>query len=87
MNVRIINPGSRVRMSRALRTAMRWNGSRRHVREFGRCIGVVIGLVDYGEQQGPEVDVRWEPSGLQYAYNPSQRPRPEGRNLKEPKGD
>lgn len=71
MIVRLINTGSRVRMSRSLRTAMRWSGSRRHVREFGRCVGVVLDLVDYGTQNGPEVNVRWEPSGLRYGYNPN----------------
>lgn len=74
-------PGDVVRMTRTFRTMMRWSSpplwrgrrrvypSRRHIREFGRCVGVVIGLVDYGTQQGPEIDVRWQPSGLRYAYD------------------
>lgn len=41
-----------------------------HIKEFGDCIGIVIGLVDYGSQQGPEVDVRWQPSNLRYGYHP-----------------
>lgn len=70
--------GDRVRFTRAYRTWMRWarNPStgryhqRWHVREFGRCVGVVLGPVDFGTQLGPEVDVRWEPSGLKYGYEP-----------------
>jgi hypothetical protein len=56
---------------------MRWI-----VREFGRCIGVILGPVDYnnckpGDPEydpskiGPELDVRWQPSGLRYGYDPS----------------
>lgn len=33
-------------------------------------MGIVLGPTDYGTQQGPEVDVRWLPSGLRYAYSP-----------------
>lgn len=42
-----------------------------HIEEFGECEGVVQGLTDYGSQKGPEVDVRWQPSNLRYAYHPS----------------
>lgn len=45
--------------------------STEHVEEFGNCEGVVLGQTDYGTQQGPEVDVRWEPSKLRYAYDPN----------------
>lgn len=76
-----LKPGTRVRMTRELRTKLRWNGSRDHVREFGRCEGIVQGLTDYNncspsdpsydpKKMGPEFDVRWEPSGLRYAYDP-----------------
>lgn len=53
-----------------------------HEREFGNCEGVVQGLVDYNgglkpgqpgydsNRVGPEVDVRWKPSNLRYAYHP-----------------
>jgi hypothetical protein len=42
-------------------------------REFLNCIGVVEGLVNYGVYEGevilgPEIDVRWRPSNLRYAY-------------------
>ena len=38
-----------------------------HIEEFGDCIGIVIGPV---EPDWPEVDVRWQPSNLRYAYLP-----------------
>ena len=43
----------------------------RHIKEFGRCIGVIQGLVDWGNGKfGPEYDVRWKPSKLRYCYHP-----------------
>jgi hypothetical protein len=71
--------GTRVRMTRAFRKKMRWSGSRAHIREFGRCIGVSQGLTEHNNvlmrdpgydfnKLGPEIDVRWEPSNLRYAY-------------------
>ena len=45
-------------------------GCPNHVTEFGDCVGVVEGLVDYGSSKGPEVDVRWKPAGWRYAYHP-----------------
>lgn len=53
-----LKPGDLVRMTRKLRTMMRWGGSRDHVREFGWCVGVVVGPTTPG---CPEVDVRWRP--------------------------
>lgn len=44
--------------------------SEEHIEEFGDCIGTIVGWVDYGSQLGPEVDVRWQPSNLRYAYHP-----------------
>jgi hypothetical protein len=64
--------GTHVRMSARLKRALRDNGCGDHVDEFGDCVGIVEGPVDFGTQQGPEVDVRWQPSGLRYAYHPSQ---------------
>jgi len=46
--------------------------SKAHLAEFGHCVGVVQGPTSYGATSGPEVDVRWEPSGLRYAYRPDQ---------------
>lgn len=51
-----------------------------HVEEFGECVGVVDGPVDYNSCEpghpdydeskvGPEVDVRWKPSNLRYGYH------------------
>jgi len=47
-----------------------------NVEEFGDCIGIIAGPTDYTgsecqiKQLGPEVDVRWQPSNLRYAYLP-----------------
>lgn len=59
-----------VRMTEAHKKALREGLSAAHVDEFGDCIGVVLGPVDFGTQQGPELDVRWVPSGLKYGYLP-----------------
>ena len=40
-----------------------------HVEEFGECVGIVIGSM-WPNGEGPEVDVRWQPSNLRYGYNP-----------------
>jgi hypothetical protein len=63
-----MKPGDVVRMNAACKRALFETDSHDHVREFGRCYGVILGLTDYGNQQGPEWDVRWEPSELKYAY-------------------
>jgi hypothetical protein len=39
-----------------------------HVEEFGACDGVVVGACQGHEDEPGLVDVRWEPSGLRYAY-------------------
>jgi hypothetical protein len=53
--------------------------STEHVEEFGECEGTVEGATDYNvmgdssydpAKVGPEVDVRWQPSNLRYAYDP-----------------
>lgn len=63
-----MKPGDIVRMNAACKQALFKTGSHEHVKEFCRCYGVVIGLTDYGNQLGPEWDVRWQPSNLRYAY-------------------
>ena len=65
-----MKPGTRVRMSKQLKEALKRNGCGDHVQEFGQCIGVVRGPVNYGTQIGPEVDVVWQPGNLRYAYKP-----------------
>lgn len=62
-----MKPGTRVIMSAALKERMAVN-SAEHVAEFGQSVGVVIGQA---EGDWPEVDVRWEPHGLRYAYLPA----------------
>lgn len=68
-------------MSEALKAVLSMNDSLEHVQEFGECIGIVEGPTDFnpchpGEdgydlnKLGPEVDVRWLPSNLRYAYHP-----------------
>lgn len=49
-----------------------WGCSSAHVDEFGDCVGLVEGLIDYGTQKGPEVEVLWLPSRLRYGYHPDQ---------------
>ncbi len=90
-----MTPGTRVRMKESLKAKLRGpcavrhqaeveNGScmycsSGHLAEFGDCVGVVQGPVDYNNCKpgepgydlakiGPEVDVRWEPTNLRYAY-------------------
>lgn len=66
-----VKPGDVVQMSAELKAGLVASGSAEHVREFGHCYGRVEDLVDYGDGQlGPEVNVRWVPSNLRYAYDP-----------------
>lgn len=66
-----------------------WGCSTAHVEEFGDCVGIVQGPTDYNQcaptdagydpaKIGPEVDVRWQPSNLRYAYHPSELERIDG---------
>jgi hypothetical protein len=57
-------------MSEDLKLRLRRNGSTDHVIEFGKCTGIVGGPTNFGGQLGPEVDVRWQPDNLRYAYHP-----------------
>jgi hypothetical protein len=66
-----LNPGTKVRMNATCKKALFKTDSLEHVREFGRCIGEVIGPTDWGGGVvGPELDVRWTPSQLKYCYPP-----------------
>ncbi len=65
-----MKPGTKVIMSTQLKKNLISNNCQGHVREFGGCIGIVEDLVDFGTQKGPEVNVRWQPSNLRYAYHP-----------------
>jgi hypothetical protein len=64
-----IPKGTKVRMSQQLKNNLLNNGSQEHLKEFGDCIGVVVGLV-FPNGEGPELDVRWQPSNLRYGYSP-----------------
>lgn len=52
--------------------------SSEHIAEFEDSVGIVQGFADYNNQGevrdeskvGPEVDVRWQPDNLRYAYDP-----------------
>ena len=68
-------------MSDDLKRRLLNSASAAHVREFGNCVGIVVGKVDYNncpttnprwdpKKVGPEIDVRWLPSNLRYAYKP-----------------
>lgn len=47
-----------------------WGCSSDHVKEFGECIGVVVGYTNWSDGVvGPEVDVKWLPDNLKYAYD------------------
>lgn len=65
-----MRPGTKVRMSDEIKRLLIANGSHEHVEEFGDCDGIVVGLVDYGNSIGPDIDVRWQPSNLKYMYEP-----------------
>lgn len=71
---RYLNPlrmGDRVKMTPKFKAQLRKNGSGVHEREFGHCVGVIQGLVEYPKKRmGPDVNVRWLPSWLRYAYVP-----------------
>ena len=64
--------GTRVKMSTKLKKVLRANGSGEHVKEFGRCEGIVEEHLSHNGIEWPEVNVRWEPSKLRYGYLPDQ---------------
>jgi hypothetical protein len=70
-------PGKHVDPFESDEECMRCSGH--HILEFGGCVGVVEGLLDYNNvpkdhpdydvaKIGPEWNVRWAPSQLRYAY-------------------
>lgn len=63
-------PGALVKMSEEFKAKYREGDNpdmASHIDEFANCVGVVLGPA---EPEWPEVDVRWKPSGLKYAYLP-----------------
>jgi hypothetical protein len=74
-----LKSGDVVKMSDEFKKKMSEPGefsSKEHIDEFGDCEGIVDGPTDWtptGSKTkilGPEVDVRWQPSKLRYAYDP-----------------
>ena len=64
--------GDLVRMTHQFKSLMKsgQSFSKLHIKEFGRCVGMVLGPVDWANGTfGPEIDVRWKPSGLRYMYS------------------
>ncbi len=68
-----IKKGDTVIMSTSYKQELIKTNSNDHAIEFGGCEGVVEDRVfpDLTEEQAPEVNVRWKPSGLKYGYNPN----------------
>jgi len=63
--------GAKVKMKASTKKQLN-HSSHDHVKEFGNCVGITEGFVDYGNNQtGPEINVRWLPSNLRYAYLPN----------------
>jgi hypothetical protein len=59
--------GTKVKMSEELKQMFINNDCKDHVDEFGDCIGFVE---DKMFEDGDEVNVRWQPSGLRYGNDP-----------------
>lgn len=69
MKIASLAPGDIVQMNSAYKSKL--SHSLEHLQEFGDCIGIVEGPLDYGNGHlGPEYDVRWYPSFLRYGYLP-----------------
>ena len=62
--------GDRVKMSGDLKSSLTFGGSDDHVEEFGECTGVIDSDVEGRGTVSPVIDVRWEPSGLRFGYDP-----------------
>lgn len=63
--------GTLVKMSEEFKAQMINSESKEHIEEFGECIGVVLGKVYPDLEDADEIDVRWYPSNLKYAYYPN----------------
>lgn len=59
--------GDKVKMSENLKNNLIEMDCKDHVDEFGDCEGIVEDKVWEDEN---DVNVRWKPSGLRYAYDP-----------------
>jgi len=63
-----IKKGDIVKMSESLKQGLIKNGCEDHVIEFGNCVGIVEDKCYIGIDEADEVNIRWHPSGLRYAY-------------------
>jgi len=70
--LRLFRRGDSVRMTEAAKAAWRARGDAKHVDEFGSCVGTIEGPMFPDQPDAPEVDVRWQPIGLRYGYDPSE---------------
>lgn len=61
--------GAIVKLSEKFKSKMITNGCKPHIDEFGKSLGKVSGPM-WANGEGPEIDVKWEPYGLRYGYNP-----------------
>lgn len=58
--------GAKVRLTYAAKLAYIENDCEEHIREFGNCIGIIVGYPFPNDTSC--VDVRWQPSNLRYCY-------------------
>lgn len=63
-----IKKGDYVRMRVAARRTYKIT-SKAHEKEFGHCVGQVLGFLESG---WPELKVNWFPSNLKYGYRPNE---------------
>tara|TARA_R110000765_G_C18677440_1_gene578916 strand:- start:359 stop:577 length:219 start_codon:yes stop_codon:yes gene_type:complete len=63
----MVEIGDIIKMTKDLKEGLIENGSKDHVEEFGDCEGVVESWV-YPDSDEKDVNVRWKPSNLRYAY-------------------
>lgn len=78
IELNIFKKGDKVKMSESYKKSLIDNDCKEHVDEFGDCEGYVEDFVNYNKEGendldkiGPEVNVRWQPSGLRYGYDPN----------------
>ena len=64
----MVKIGDIVKMSKNLKEGLIENGCKDHVEEFGNCEGVTESWVNPNTNM-KDVNVRWKPSNLRYAYN------------------
>jgi hypothetical protein len=63
------NKNDKVKLTKNAKNYYLKHNMKEHVAEFGNCIGIVIGPT-FKNGEGNEIDVKWQPSNLRYAYLP-----------------